>query len=350
MKIAVTADVHLTKDTHPERYNALEDILKQMTTENINTLIIAGDLFDKGMQNYAEFESLCSKYAGIEFHIVPGNHDSEISGSSITNSNVTVYSDPEMKTIGKTEFLFMPFMKKTMGQALGSIKQDLKNNDWVLVGHSDHLDGSGECESYEKGVYMPISNKDIDMYSPKKVLLGHIHKKKDTVKLHYPGSPCGLDINETGTRRFLILDTDDFLVEERKIDTETIYMIEKFTIIPEKDETKNLKAEITKRISGWNFTPNELKKVTVRLRASGYSTARDIILDLLLDEFRSFKIYKNESSEIIENLSESNDTQRSRIAEKVKKMIMNDLDWDFGGDEPNRDEVILSALSIIFGK
>lgn len=39
MKIAITADIHLTtKSAHPERYNALEDILRKIEALNIESL------------------------------------------------------------------------------------------------------------------------------------------------------------------------------------------------------------------------------------------------------------------------------------------------------------------------
>ena len=48
MKIAVTADVHLTtREDNPERFNALEDILGSLEGLGIEHLIIAGDLFNK---------------------------------------------------------------------------------------------------------------------------------------------------------------------------------------------------------------------------------------------------------------------------------------------------------------
>jgi metallophosphoesterase superfamily enzyme len=65
--IAVTADVHLgIRDDHPERYSALENIFKQIEAENIKTLLIAGDLFDKDFRNYSEFEKLCRKYPEVQ--------------------------------------------------------------------------------------------------------------------------------------------------------------------------------------------------------------------------------------------------------------------------------------------
>tara|TARA_Y100000310_G_C20324759_1_gene642424 strand:+ start:549 stop:722 length:174 start_codon:yes stop_codon:yes gene_type:complete len=55
MKIAITGDVHLTrKSEHPERYNAIENIMDQLIANNIDNLIIAGDLFDADTNNYSE--------------------------------------------------------------------------------------------------------------------------------------------------------------------------------------------------------------------------------------------------------------------------------------------------------
>ena len=62
MKVAVTADVHLkTKSETPERYNALEDILNKCLEQDIDNIIIAGDLFDQETNNYGDFEKLCLK-------------------------------------------------------------------------------------------------------------------------------------------------------------------------------------------------------------------------------------------------------------------------------------------------
>jgi DNA repair exonuclease SbcCD nuclease subunit len=54
MIVAVTADLHLTeRETHPERFDALDNILEQAVREGIGTLIIAGDLFDEDCRNYS---------------------------------------------------------------------------------------------------------------------------------------------------------------------------------------------------------------------------------------------------------------------------------------------------------
>jgi len=94
MKIAITADVHLVnKKDHAERYHAFENILEKISKEKINTLIVAGDLFDETYNNYAEFDNIASKYGHINFHILPGNHDAAIDKRAITSTNVEIYSN-----------------------------------------------------------------------------------------------------------------------------------------------------------------------------------------------------------------------------------------------------------------
>ena len=113
MKIAVTADVHLgIREDHPERYTALENIFEQIEAENIKSLLIAGDLFDKDFRNYSEFEKLCKKHPGIELHIIPGNHDPNISGKSIVGENIHIYTDPATMEIDSTIFLSSHMKKK----------------------------------------------------------------------------------------------------------------------------------------------------------------------------------------------------------------------------------------------
>ncbi|GAG23883.1 unnamed protein product, partial [marine sediment metagenome] len=91
MKIAITADCHLTKiEDHPERYQAFENILDQLVERQIEILLVAGDLFDKGMTNYADFDKVCrrKKYQVIQIYILPGNHDPDLEAGHFTSKNV----------------------------------------------------------------------------------------------------------------------------------------------------------------------------------------------------------------------------------------------------------------------
>ena len=214
MKIAITADLHLTlRKKHPERFHALEDILDQCVSGGIRHLIIAGDLFDAESQNYQEFDALVKKgaYKRIQWLIIPGNHDSGFKEASITAENVTIFSQPlpyRFDDLLSLPFLFVPYQKNTnMGEIISAFRSELKPDRWILIGHGDWMAGIREPNPLEPGIYMPLTRTDLISYKPGRVILGHIHKPADSENVHYTGSPCPLDISETGRRRFLIIDS-----------------------------------------------------------------------------------------------------------------------------------------------
>lgn len=350
MKIAVTADVHLTawKD-HPERYSALKNILKQMKEMRIENLIIAGDLFDKGFQNYSEFEALCKEYSCAQFHIIPGNHDPDICEGDIPGENIHIYTEPRIEEFDSLPFLFLPYEENlSMGEKIAPMEDNISQKPWILVAHGDYFAGVKERNIMEPGTYMPLVKKDLDRFKPKTVLLGHIHKAVDMDNIHYPGSPCGLDINETGKRSFLLYDTLDRTLESRMVETDILYFSETFVIVPVANEIKELEQEIDHRINSWNIDSSYFDKVRVRVSTTGYSSNKEAILNTLLQKLGNFRFYKNEDPDI-SGLSTSKNPQLSSIAIETKNFIAK-MDWNFGGDEPDRKEVVNAALTVIYEK
>lgn len=349
MKIAITADVHLgIKEYHPERYSALENIFEQIEAENIETLLIAGDLFDKDFRNYSEFEKLCKKYPGIQLHIIPGNHDPSISGKSIVGENIHIYTDPATMEIGSTTFLFIPYEEKAkMGEKIAEMESEIEEKQWVLVAHGDYYGGAREMNPLEPGTYMPLSRKDIERFNPRAVFLGHIHKPVSWRNVYYTGSPCGLEVSETGKRRFLVYDTAEGSVVSRAVITDVLYFDESFVIVPLDSEVSLLKQEIKKRIESWDIDPSDYPKVCFRVEAAGYATDRSAIVTALKEGFDGFRYYKDEGPRI-DSLSMSSERQRNAIAERAMKFI-DELDWNFGDDEPAKEQVIVAALSVIYG-
>ena len=70
MRIAITADLHLTSRAKaPQRYAAFEDILAQAIEMHIDTILIAGDVFDASLRDYSEFDALCQdpNYRHLQF-------------------------------------------------------------------------------------------------------------------------------------------------------------------------------------------------------------------------------------------------------------------------------------------
>ncbi|MED5402056.1 MAG: metallophosphoesterase, partial [Planctomycetota bacterium] len=200
MKIAVTADVHLVAgdNGHPERLAALRDILEQLPTLEIDRLIIAGDLFDRDLQGYGEFETLCNEFPEISIEIIPGNHDPSLVPEHLLAPNITVYSEPQLVDRDGRQLLFVPYAEGTkMGEVIDRFRGELSAGRWILVGHGNYGGGLSTPHPHEPGVYMPLSRRDIDHSEPALVLLGHIHVPTTQPPVHYPGSPCGLDISET---------------------------------------------------------------------------------------------------------------------------------------------------------
>ena len=350
MRISVTADVHLrTKAEHPERYNALENIFEQTITEGIENLHIAGDLFDKDFQNYSEFEELCKKFSKLQLHIIPGNHDPSISGTSIVGDNIHIYTDPTALEIDSTTFLFIPYEEKAkMGEKIAEKEKEIDGKEWVLVGHGDFYGGVKEPNHLEPGTYMPLSRKDLGRFKPRSVFLGHIHKPHSPANdVYYVGSPCGLDISETGRRRFLVYDTADGRIEHPVIETDVLYFTESFLVLPRDNEVPLLKQEIANRIESWEIAPSDHTKVQLRVEASGYAKDRSAVLQALELGFGGFTRFKDEGP-TIENLSVSSDDQLETISERTMKLI-EELDLPFGGDGPTREQVEIAALSVIYG-
>ena len=350
MKIAITADVHLkTGQEYPERYNALKDMLEALVREDIRVLIVAGDLFDIGSQNYSVFDELCrdKKYAGIDFHVIPGNHDSAIGQKYFTAPNIRIYNEPELISFGDTGpgFFFIPYLAgKSMGEVIAKHKDSLPDR-WVLVGHGDYLSGTRDPNNYESGVYMPLGRPDIEYYEPSRVILGHIHKKMETGKVRYPGSPCGMDINETGRRSFIILDTNDLSINERTVNSDYLFFSENLLALPTSNEFENIKNKITGFVKSWDLSKDEVSKARIRLKVKGYTSDKRMLEAAISKSLEGFKFYNDEGAGLSE-VSIFNDLERISIVERVKEKVEL-LGRDCRYSQEKVDLILEQALGII---
>ena len=129
--------------------------------------------------------------------------------------------------------------------------------------------------------------------------------------------------------------------------TDTIYFDESFVIVPLDSEASLLRHEIETRIAAWDIGHSDRPKVRVRVSAKGYATDRRAILESLKEGFGEFKYYENEDPKI-EELLTSADRQRNAVAERTRQLI-DECAWPFGEDEPEREQVLIKALSVIYG-
>ncbi|MFQ5603097.1 MAG: exonuclease SbcCD subunit D [bacterium] len=353
MKIAITADVHLTTfEEHPERFHALENILKQVIENQVKILVIAGDLFDASRQNYAEFDTFCQKpeYKGVRFLIIPGNHDLRLRNEDLVAANVDIVTEPAIKTFHSPglKFLLLPYQAdKTMGEFIAANVHELPANDWVLIGHGDWAESLAEPNPAEPGVYMPLTRTDIENYKPATVVLGHIHKPLDKPRLHYLGSPCGLDITETGRRRFLIMDVDNGAITEKIVGNEVIYFNESMTVLPLRDEDAYVKNLIERMITSWRLNKAELSKVQLRLEVQGYTTNKRALMKSIKEGCKELNFHNNHEPDLTA-VAVADDFNRAEIANQVSDWIEK-LDLKHNPEQPTREQILLEALHVIYG-
>lgn len=352
MKIAFTADVHLTTMAkHPQRFKALGDIFQQCGKKQVQLLIIAGDLFDQRMANYADFEQLYkeSHPDGLTTILIPGNHDPQLQKSAIAGEGLLVYSEPTLRPLNDSrQILFLPYQgHQSMGEGIAPFADQLTFQRWILVSHGDWTAGLKSPNPYERGVYMPLTAPDLERYQPELVFLGHIHKPQEDGKVFYPGSPCPLNITETGPRRFLILDTTEGQVTSHQVNSPLVYFDENFLVIPGENELTRLDSELQTRIKAWHLPDGWENRVQVRISIAGSSSAsRDKILSLVKDRFAPFSYYEDQPPSL-DQLVFSLDKDKAEIASQIEQWV-DTLEWEGGPDQPDKSMILQQALDHIY--
>lgn len=353
MKIGFTADIHLSRrQNHPERYHALEDILAQLLSEGIETLIIAGDCFDAEGYDSVEFDNLLrsKKYGKLRIHLLPGNHDEKMDPGVFASERVVVHGIPELHQFNSTgyPFLFVPYQKhRTMGDWIGHFEGELPEHGWILVGHGDWIAGMREPNPYEPGVYMPLTRYDIERYRPAAVFLGHIHKPLHIQPVTYAGSPCSMDISETGKRRFLIIDSGSGQFESRDVNTDYLYMDETFVLYPCSDEEAAVRERVAALRKQWDRLPGKCKRIRLRLKVRGFTKDRGHLERMLASELDGIQFYEDRPPDITELLV-SNETELDDIAGRVRDRL-DAMQFDDDILQPERDRMLLSVLRTVYG-
>ena len=356
MKVAVTADVHIRKD-RPERLENFKNILKSLQDSGITTLIVAGDLCDDEKDAPLQLDKAFREYPGIQVMAIPGNHDHFLSGRLFSAANITVYEKPEVVSIGKCTFLFLPYHEgETMGGIIEKegLQSSLDPGNWVLVSHGDYGRINREASGHEYG-YFPLAGNDIELFRPARVILGHIHVPgpvSETVV--YAGSPWPLDINETGQRRLLVLDTASAHLSPLPLVNTPVYSKIECVLIPDGNESEQLQQQIKKALkheAGSYKGNNLLEKLVVRVQCTGYVTSRDTILDDIMNILSTSGIDKARVEKIdIDNLRVAESEEHLLLAEKVNQYIQSlQLSGDTEAVEALKPEITTRAYRILFG-
>jgi hypothetical protein len=235
-----------------------------------------------------------------------------------------------------------------MGDALAPFDGKLTPGGWVLIAHGEWVEGMREPNPLEPGVYMPLTRTDVELTQPARVILGHVHKSYDKENVHYPGSPCGFDITETGRRRFLLLDTETGLVKAKRVETGVIHFDEWMVVLPFEQEDEFIRAKLIAMIQSWKLDESEMPRVLCRLKLFGYTTDKNRLMKTVREVCGAIRFYPEGEPDLSE-VSVSGDPERAGIAERVQKLVAG-MDWPAGPGAPQREAAFLHALHTIYAE
>jgi hypothetical protein len=166
--------------------------------------------------------------------------------------------------------------------------------------------------------------------------------------VYYPGSPCPIDITETGPRKILVFDTETSEVQFYTVDSPLLFANEEFVVLPGDIGLDRLKQQISTRIENWELNPGWNERVKVRVKVKGYTHDRSAVEELVRGSFAPFSFYDPDES-IIDELNYSKDRDRAFLVEQFENW-MGEADLPDGEDEPSHDDILIEALNIIYGR
>lgn len=186
----------------------LEQFIPYLKENNVKTLITLGDFFDR--RKFINFETLKEsremffdplRDAGIEVHMIIGNHDTYYKNTNKVNSvellvnegqysNVRVYASPETVTIDGVRVLMLPWI---CAENYSESIEAIRNSDGRFV--VAHLEMSGF--EYHRGVISDHGHCDADLLARYEyVFTGHYHHKSSRGNIHYLGTPYEMNWND----------------------------------------------------------------------------------------------------------------------------------------------------------
>ncbi|KQC12258.1 MAG: hypothetical protein APR63_11530 [Desulfuromonas sp. SDB] len=217
MKILHTSDLHLT-DKKNYRWEALTQLLKIADEQQVELMVISGDLFDSkkaGEHLRTEIRHLFSQNS-YTIVLIPGNHDSEVfnRGFYLGDNVITIsdYRKPlHLKQVDIWGFPYRKMEKQEVQRQIIEI-EDIINRQKrnILLFHGELLDTMFCSEDYGDEVsyrYMPVKLDYFQKSSFNYILAGHYHTKFDVRTFNengyfvYPGSPVSVTRKEIGRRK-----------------------------------------------------------------------------------------------------------------------------------------------------
>lgn len=286
MKIMHTADVHLSKD-HPRRLEALKKIIQLGRDENIELLLVAGDLFDDDHQAELLRGTVRGLFSNLPFQVmaIPGNHDqrafsdesfygTEFQALTARPCAAVDFDGWRLVAVPYAEGSFVS-LAEDLRQAAAPDKKNilLLHCSWSLP-HYTNEDYGGEDLRY-----LPVTEATLTGLGYDYILAGHFHAGYRQRILPcgavfiYPGSPVSITTREQGRRAVNLIDSKG--CRPLLLDSwycQTLEYVLKVT------NTEAIIEQLTRELA---LHPDEYCTLTVRL--TGYTQERETFLQARLE-------------------------------------------------------------------
>lgn len=260
MRFMHLADLHLGKNVNgysliKDQEYALDQIIKLLKKEKIDTLLIAGDIYQSSVPSI-EATKLFSKFLSqlkdlkMKVLIISGNHDSSdrlaYANSFLKDSEIYIsdtYSG-EIECVrledeyGPINFYLFPYLKpsdvrpyfeeklSSYEEAIRAVIDSIEINEEernIILSHQFILNAElSDSEEIYAGLLEAVSEKLYDKFDY--VALGHIHKKQNFLggKARYPGALLKFSATEANYDKTITIvnlkEKNNLIVEEFKID------------------------------------------------------------------------------------------------------------------------------------
>ncbi len=247
MRLLVTADVHLNPD-HPERLEALREVVGKSREHDVDHLLVAGDLFDRA----ADVEELKSEvrelFSDNSFHtfVIPGNHDADsYRDEDYFGDDVDVLHEPPVEVVDAEglRLVAVPYTDSGFDELVPEIRDSL---------HPEHVNAllvhgtlSTEIGGYGgENRYLPFTPEELLETGVDVVFAGHVHsepRKQEfgdrELEFVYPGSPVSITRGETGRRRAWLYDTETESFSSLSLSTHH-YLVEDVSVVPGREDSE----------------------------------------------------------------------------------------------------------------
>lgn len=208
-KILLTADVHFGL---PNKLNdilwAMNTIREYARTNNIDTIVVLGDLFhDRVNYNIEVFNAVYSffeeaKELDQSWVCLLGNHDQylrhswKINSLRPLNNVITVIDAVKMIKIGNQRFWIIPFIhyESVYMKVLKKVEEQYEDGDILLTHVGVHNAILNECFLIKNWSIVNFDDSKFDL-----VFTGHFHCHQSVGEFkntHYPGSPIPFRFDE----------------------------------------------------------------------------------------------------------------------------------------------------------